>query len=133
VSRLRGIAHEGARYLGASALALAVDLGAYSGLIRLAGLHYLLAAPIGFALGLAAIYFLSVRWVFSHRRLKDNAHAEFVLFALLGIAGLAINEGVIYAGVEWLSLGFEPAKLVSAGVVFCFNFGTRKLLLFTRY
>ena len=133
MSRLRGIAREGARYLGASALALAVDLGAYSGLIRLAGLHYLVAAPIGFALGLAAIYFLSVRWVFRHRRLQDNAHAEFVLFALLGIAGLAINEGVIYAGVEWLSLGFEPAKLVSAGVVFCFNFGSRKLLLFTRY
>ena len=25
------------------------------------------------------------------------------------------------------------AKLVSAGVVFCFNFGSRKLLLFTRF
>ncbi len=133
MSRIRGIAHEGARYLAASALALAMDLGAYSSLIRLAGLHYLLAAPIGFALGLAAIYYLSVHWVFRHRRLRDNAHAEFVLFTLLGVAGLAINEGVIYAGVEWLSLGFEPAKLLSAGIVFCFNFGSRKLLLFTRY
>jgi len=28
---------------------------------------------------------------------------------------------------------FEAAKVVSAGFVFCFNFGTRKLLLFTRY
>ena len=132
MSRLRALAHEGARYFGASAAALAVDLGTYSGLIRLAGVHYLAAAPVGFALGLAVIYTLSVRWVFRHRRLKD-ARAEFALFALIGLAGLAINEGVIYAGVEWLGLVYEPAKLVSAGVVFCFNFGARKLLLFTRY
>jgi putative flippase GtrA len=132
IARLRGLAHEGARYFGASALALAVDLGAYSGLIRLAGVHYLAAAPIGFSLGLAVVYTLSVRWVFRHRRLKD-ARAEFTLFALLGLAGLVLNEGIIYAGVEWLALGYEPAKLLSAGVVFCFNFGSRKLLLFTRY
>jgi len=132
MSRLRGFAHESARYLGASALALAVDIGVYSALIRLAGVYYLVAAPIGFALGLATIYALSVRWVFSHRRLTD-ARTEFALFALLGLAGLAINQGMVYAGVEWLALGYEPAKLVSAGVVFCFNFGSRKLLLFTRY
>ena len=129
---LRAFATEGARYLGASAAALAVDFGTYSGLIRLGGVDYLVAAPIGFALGLATIYALSVRWVFRHRRLKD-ARAEFALFALLGLAGLAINQGIIYAGVEWFALAYEVAKLASAGVVFCFNFGSRKLLLFTRY
>ena len=129
---LRGFATEGARYLGASAAALAVDFGTYSSLIRLGGVDYLVAAPIGFALGLATVYALSVRWVFRHRRLKD-ARAEFALFALLGLAGLAINQGIIYAGVEWFALAYEAAKLVSAGVVFCFNFGSRKLLLFTRY
>jgi putative flippase GtrA len=132
MTALRAFAHEGARYLAASALALGVDFGAYSGLIRLAGVDYLVAAPIGFSLGLATIYLLSVRWVFSHRRMKD-ARAEFALFALLGLAGLAINQAVIFTGVEWLRLPPEAAKLASAGVVFCFNFGSRKLLLFTRY
>ena len=132
MSAVRGFAHEGARYLAASALALAVDFGAYSGLIRLAGMDYLVAAPIGFSLGLATIYVLSVRWVFSHRRMKD-ARAEFAVFALLGLAGLAINQAVIFAGVEWFRLPPEAAKIVSAGMVFCFNFGSRKLLLFTRY
>jgi putative flippase GtrA len=132
MSALPAFAREGARYLGASALALAVDFGAYSGLIRLAGVDYLVAAPIGFSLGLATIYLLSVRWVFGHRRLKD-ARAEFVVFAALGLAGLAINQGIVYAGVEWFRLPPEAAKLASAGVVFCFNFGSRKLLLFTRY
>lgn len=128
---LFSVAGEGSRYLAASALALGVDFTAYVALIRLADVAYLVAAPIGFALGLAAIYALSVRWVFAHRRLTD-ARVEFVIFASIGIAGMALNQGVIYAGVEQLTLSYEMAKIVSAAVVFCFNFGLRKLLLFTR-
>ena len=129
---LRKVADESVRYFAASALALAIDFGAYSGLIRLAAVDYLVAAPIGFGLGLAAIYFLSVRWVFRQRRLAD-ARAEFALFALIGLAGMALNQLVVFAGVERLALSYEQAKIVSAGTVFAFNFVARKLLLFTRY
>jgi putative flippase GtrA len=132
MSGLRRFADEGVRYFAASALALAVDFGIYSGLIRLAGVDYLVAAPIGFALGLATIYALSIRWVFRQRRLKD-ARAEFALFALIGLAGMALNQGIIYSGVEHFTLSYEFAKIVSAGTVFCFNFATRKLLLFTHF
>ena len=127
MTRWHALAGEGARYLGASALALALDFGTYSGLIRLAGVDYLVAAPAGFLLGLAAVYLLSVRWVFRHRRLKD-ARAEFLLFA-----GLGLNQAVIYTGVALLGLGYEAAKALSAGIVFSFNFATRKLLLFTHF
>ncbi len=129
---LGGLANEGARYVAASALALAVDFGAFSGLIRLAGVHYLLAAPIGFALGLAVAYTLSIRWVFRQRRLK-NARAEFALFALIGLAGMGLNQLVVYAGVERFGLVYEVAKLASASAVFGVNFALRKLLLFTHY
>ena len=132
MNSLRGVADEGIRYFAASALALLVDFGAYSGLIRVVGVDYLVAAPIGFALGLATIYALSIRWVFRHRRLKD-ARAEFTLFAGLGLAGMALNQCIVSAGVELLALAPEAAKLISAGAVFCFNFISRKLLLFTRY
>jgi putative flippase GtrA len=132
VTRFRGLAQEGPRYFAASALALAVDFGSYSGLIRLAGVDYLVAAPIGFALGLATVYALSIRWVFRQRRLV-NARAEFLLFALIGLAGMALNQGIVYAGVELFALSYEAAKVVSAGMVFCFNFASRKLLLFTRF
>ena len=46
---------------------------------------------------------------------------------------MALNQWVVYAGVELLALAPEVAKLISAGAVFCFNFISRKLLLFTRY
>lgn len=132
MSRLLGIAHEGARYLAASALALAVDSATFIGLHRLTSLDYRIAAPIGFSLGLALIYALSIRWVFGHRRLKD-VRAEFVLFAALGLAGLALNQAIITIGMEFLNFPDWAAKIASAGIVFCFNFGSRKLLLFTRY
>ena len=128
---LRRAAGEGARYAAAAAAALAVDFGVYSGLIRLGGVPYLAAAPVGFALGLATIYVLSVRWVFGTRRFGD-ARVEFAIFAAIGLAGLALNQLVLYAAVEGARLSYEAAKIVSAGIVFGFNFGLRKLLLFTR-
>ena len=128
----RGLANEGVRYLAASAIALAVDFGLFIGLIRGGGVDYLVAAPVGFLTGLAVIYTLSIRWVFRQRRLKD-ARAEFGLFALLGLAGLALNQGIIFAGMDWLALPDWLAKIASAGAVFCFKFASRKLLLFTRY
>jgi putative flippase GtrA len=129
---LRGALGEGTRYVAASATALAVDFSVYAALVRLASVDYLAAAPVGFALGLATVYLLSVHWVFGARRLADP-RLEFAVFASIGLAGMALNQLVIYAGVEAWALSYEMAKLVSAGVVFCFNFALRKLLLFTRY
>jgi putative flippase GtrA len=132
MTALRSTLGEGARYFAASALALGVDFGAYVGLMRLAGVHYLVAAPIGFALGLATVYLLSIGWAFKDRRLADR-RAEFALFALIGLAGMALNQLIIYVSVRFLTTSPESAKIISAGIVFCFNFVSRKLLLFTRY
>lgn len=126
------VAREWLRYVAAGLVALGVDFGTYVALIRLADVNYLVAAPAGFALGLATIYGFSIRWIFSHRRLAD-ARVEFGLFSLIGLGGMALNQAVIYGAVEWFRLSYEMAKVVSAALVFCFNFGARKALLFTRY
>ncbi len=125
------VAKEWLRYVAAGLAALGVDFGTYVGLIRLAEVNYLIAAPIGFAFGLATVYLLSVRWVFGYRRLADR-RAEFALFALVGLVGMALNQGIIYTAHQWMPGSYEIAKLISAGMVFCFNFISRKLLLFTR-
>ena len=128
---LRVAAAEAGRYVAASAAAFAVDFIVYAALIRMAGWHYLLAAPAAFALGLATIYLLSVRLVFRERRLSD-ARVEFAVFAAIGLLGMAVNQAMLYAGVEGLSLSYEGAKLLAATLVFCTNFALRKLLLFPR-
>jgi putative flippase GtrA len=129
---LRDMLQEAPRYLVASALALAVDAGLYIALIRVANVHYLAAAPMGYALGILAIYLLSTRWVFSNRRLT-SVRSEFLIFTLIGFVGLLLNQLVIYVCVESLSTSFELAKLASAAIVFGVNFGGRKLVLFTRF
>jgi putative flippase GtrA len=125
------IAAEGVRYFAASALALAIDFGTYVGLIRFVAVNYLVAAPVGFVLGLTTIYLLSVRWVFSERRFADRK-AEFFLFVLIGFTGMALNQLILFAAVQWMAVSFELAKVISAGMIFCFNFTSRKFLLFTR-
>jgi putative flippase GtrA len=126
------VAREWLRYVAAGLVALAVDFGTYVGLIRLADVNYLVAAPAGFALGLATIYAFSIRWIFAHRRVTDG-RVEFAIFGLIGLGGMALNQLIIYGAVEWLALSYEMAKIVSAALVFCFNFAARKALLFTRY
>src|SRR5688572_10775812 len=118
---LRDALLEGSRYFIASTAALAVDAGIYIALIRLADVHYLAAAPAGFALGIVIIYVLSTRWVFRERRLTDS-RAEFAIFTAIGLVGLALNEVVIYVGVSDLLLSYEHAKLLSAAVIFGVNF-----------
>lgn len=116
------------RYVAVSGIALLVDA---TGLLLAAYfIHYLWAATIGFLLGAATSYVLSVRWVFRHRRLAAFPKTEFAAFAAIGVAGLALNNLVIYVCVEQADLDLLTAKAVAAAVTFSFNYGLRKWGLF---
>ena len=118
------------RYLASSALAFGADVGLYDLSLRL-GLAYPVAACIGFAVGLAVAYTLSVRWAFKVRAVRD-ARAEFMVFAAIGVAGLLITELLLWIEIHGLGLDARVAKIGAAGCVFLFNFGARKALLFSR-
>ncbi|HLH40233.1 MAG TPA: GtrA family protein [Bryobacteraceae bacterium] len=74
-----------ARYTVVGGIAFAVDFGVLFLLTRFAGIYYLTSATISFVLGLAVNYALS-------RRTMSNATLEFTMFALIGVAGLGLNE-----------------------------------------
>jgi putative flippase GtrA len=120
------------RYFGASALALGVDFSLYAGGVKYLGMSYLVSAAIGFFAGLCVVYVLSIRWVFRHRKIGQSWRKEFILFAVIGVLGMALNEGILYASVDGLGLDYRLAKVISAGLVFMFNFACRKALLFTQ-
>jgi putative flippase GtrA len=122
------VAAEFLRYLAVSVIALAVDVGTL--LVAAQIMHYLWAATLGFLLGATTSYFLAVRWAFRHRRLAASPRTEFAAYAAVGVAGLGLNNLVIYAGVETLSLSLPMAKAMAAVVTFAFNFGMRKWGLF---
>ncbi|MCB1763378.1 MAG: GtrA family protein [Gammaproteobacteria bacterium] len=123
------ISNELIRYFIASIAALLVDVGTLYLLTQFAGLHYLISAGTGFLLGLATVYVLSIRWVFSKRRVKKSSH-EVIIFSLIGLGGLGINEFGMYLLTDKLLFHFMVSKLVVTGLVFSWNFGIRKLLLF---
>jgi len=81
------LAVESAKYFLVSAAALALDYGLLVGLTELARLNYLVSAGLGFSAGVVLSYILSVRFVFSERRLESR-RLEMMVFFLIGLAGL---------------------------------------------
>ena len=116
------------RYFLASLAALALDVAVLH--LAAAWMHYLLAASLGFGVGAGAIYLLSTRWVFRRRKLAGKTPVEFSAFVAIGLAGLALNDFVIYLAVDRLGLALLAAKAVAAGASFLFNYTARKLALF---
>lgn len=117
------------RYGCASALALALDTGVYAGALAL-GVPLAVAAALGFCAGVSCAYLCSVRFVFRAHRLQDRS-SEFAGFVAIGLIGLALTEALLWLFVSRLNLSPVTAKLATAGLVFIFNFGVRKALLFS--
>lgn len=120
---------EFSKYFVASAVALAADFALYGTLIYAFQVQYTVAAAVGFTAGLICVYILSIRMVFSVRRVSHSG-LEFILFATIGLFGLIQTEGFLLLFVGYLNINALVAKVITAGTVFCSNYVFRKLLLF---
>lgn len=93
--------------------------------------YYLASASAGFLLGMLVNYFLCIRHVFNFRAVKDRQFHEFSLFAAIGIAGLLLNNSLLYGLTDGAGLHYLLAKVLVAGIVLIFNFSARRHLLFS--
>ena len=120
------------RYMVTGGLAFAVDYGLFVLCYDKFGLHYLIANLVGLVAGLVINYIMSVVWVFSEckRVLENKKTAEFGIFAVVGIAGIGINQLLMYLMVGNLDWNAKVSKIVAAALVLMWNFGARKLMLF---
>jgi putative flippase GtrA len=117
------------RYAAASVFALALDYGVLIALTTGFGVGYLQAAAAGFLSGLALIYVLSVRFVFEGRRARAP-RIEMFGFLATGVVGLGVTEVMMHIFVGEFGLPLTIAKISTAGLVFLFNFVSRRGLLF---
>jgi putative flippase GtrA len=118
------------RYTLVGGLAFLVDYSSLFLLKEFGGLHYLWAAALAFILGVVTNYCLSVTWVFGKRAVQ-NRQIEFLIFALLGVLGLGMNELAMFLLTSVAGLHYLVSKLVSTAITYAWNFISRKTLLFS--
>lgn len=120
------------RYMVTGGVAFVADFGLFALCLYGFGWHYLLANLVGLVAGLVLNYLMSILWVFTacKRILKTKKGIEFVLFALVGIAGVGINQVLMYLMVDGLGINEMVSKMIAAVLVLMWNFGARKLMLF---
>ena len=118
------------RYALVGGLAFVIDFSSLFTLKEFGRLPYLWAAALAFILGLLTNYVISVTWVFNKRAVK-NWQVEFVIFALLGVLGLGINELSMFVLTSVIGFHYLASKLVSTAMTFSWNYLSRKVLLFS--
>ena len=119
-----------ARYTIVGGCAFTFDFACLFFLTSYCRVHYLISAVVAFLVGLTVNYILSVTWVFNMRRMKSWL-SEFVVFALIGLGGLLLNEVFMWFFTEVVLLFYLVSKVISTVLVYLYNFTVRKFVLFS--
>lgn len=110
------------------ALAFCIDYGLLALLTEAFGVNYLVSATISFTVSVVFNYLASMRYVFTHKE-DMSRRREFVIFVILSVIGLLINNVCMWAGVELLGVQYLIVKIAATAIVMVWNFVTRKIFL----
>lgn len=109
-------------------LAFIIDYGILYILVEYFNVYYLLASSVSFTFSVVFNYLSSMKFVFERR--KDlNRSKEFLVFVLLSIIGLIINQLIMWFLVEKINVFYMISKIVATGFVMVWNFTSRKIFL----
>lgn len=104
-----------------------IDYGIMVFLTEVVGVHYLLSSGISFTVSVIVNYILSLTYVFENE--KGNRVKEFVIFVVLSVIGLGINQLLMWFCVDILGIFYMISKIGATAVVMVYNFVTRKCVL----
>ena len=109
-------------------IATVIDFGVMNLLHYGLHLDILVANTAGFVISLVFNYLASMKYVFAHKE-GMSRRREFVIFVVLSVIGLVLNDGIVL--VLNTRLGFEAniAKICATAIVMVYNFVTRKIFL----
>ena len=119
-----------ARYLGASGVALGLDIAVFAAAVAL-GVPAGAAAALGYSAGIALHWWLSSRAVFAtglaaQGRARARQQALFVLTALVGLALTTAIVTLLSAG----GVAAGPARIAAIGVSFVATYLLRRAFVF---
>lgn len=87
------------RYGVVGVTAYLVNLALYVVLTDWFDVHYLIANGVGYIAIVVVSYVLSVKWVFTYRRLRSH-RKEFFAFTFITIGAMLISTGVMWLFVD---------------------------------
>jgi len=119
------------RYTFVGGIAFLFDISILYLLTEIFKFQYLFAAGISFVIGLIVNYFLSIKWVFSDRKI-ENKWLEFVLFGVIGFIGLCLNELFMWILTDIFLLYYLSSKIATTAIIFFCNFYARKIIVFSK-
>ena len=108
-------------------LAFLIDYGLLFVLTEYCGIYYLISSVISFIVSLIFNYILSIKWVFDVT--KKQTYKEIIIFVVLSVIGLGINQLIMYLGVDKFDIYYMIVKLVATFIVMVWNFVTRKIFI----
>ncbi len=108
-------------------IAAFVDVGVLVFLKELFSVDVLIASAVSFSVSVTVNYILSMAFVFKSK--KQSKVKEFIIFVLLSIGGLGLNQLILWIGVTFTSVYYLVIKFLAMVIVPIYNFITRKIFL----
>ena len=118
------------QFIKFSAVGIIATIADMAGLFLLKeafGVEVLISSAISFSFSVIINYILSMSFVFEGK--DKNKVREFLVFLLLAVTGLVINQLIMWAGSEKLNLYYMWVKVFATCVVLMYNFITRKIFI----
>lgn len=121
-------------YFGVGGISALVEWTVFSALEYLLDLPYLLATVMAFFVSTATNWFLGRKFTFKDSGYKGKKLTEIVLVFFVSAIGLVFNLALMYMFVSVLKMNTNllksVAKVLSTGIVFIWNFLSRKLWIY---
>lgn len=108
-------------------IATFVDVGVLVALKELLHVDVLVSSAISFCVSVAVNYILSMTFVFKSK--NQDKIREIIVFVLLSVGGLCLNQLILWIGIKLTSVYYLIAKLFALVIVPVYNFITRKIFL----
>lgn len=119
-----------------------IDYAIMVGLTEFAGIPSLISSGCSYTISTVVNYILSVTVVFDADK-EANKMVQFVVFVVLSLIGLGINQLCMWGGTAWLEQLMEQSrslaayaryaymvvKIFATAVVMVYNFITRKIFI----
>ncbi len=109
-------------------VAFVIDYSLMIFLTEVFSIDYLISTTVSFVASVIFNYFASMRFVFTHKE-GLSRRREFIVFVILSIIGLIINDVFMWMMVEYHYIDYRLSKIVVALIVSVWNFVTRKIFL----